>query len=204
MVSMWTCPASGGYTAKFRIQKSMEKNAHPAAFTGKRPWTAVFDFSWLVYPSGELPNTVFLHIFSCEPHEHPFQSAPWCRVTCLNSRNSLQAPGSSAKTVLSGAAWPHPLPAQLAAQPQGLRLWAAFRASGHHHRTLLRAGGERGFPRRAELRVRFLQTAAPSRQDASLNCMQRIWVTSGVSAVHTTGKDSPKRDHSDHITTWAE
>lgn len=61
----------------------MEKNVHPAAFPGKRPWIAVFDFSWLVYPSGELPNTVFLHIFFCEPHGHPvpISSLVLCHVS---------------------------------------------------------------------------------------------------------------------------
>lgn len=101
----------------------------------------MFHFCWLVYPSGELPNTVFLHIFSCEPHEHPFQSAPWCCVMCPNSRNSLWAPSNSAKAFLSGllglisSVCQHCL--LLGLKGSSGRFSGA---SGHHHRTLLRAG----------------------------------------------------------------
>lgn len=97
--------------------------------SGKRPWIHGFNFFWLVYPSGDLPNTVFLRIFSWEPHEHPFQSASWCCVMCLNSRNSLWALGNSAKIVPCWAAGSR-LPAQpalLAARPPGL-IWAASRS----------------------------------------------------------------------------
>lgn len=106
---------------------------------------------------------------------------------CPNSRNALWALGRSAKAVLSWASGP-PL---LAAQPEGLAHLGSF---SEHLGTV--QDTSMGWERLSKKGRAWSEVSC--HQLSPLNCTQSTRVTLGVSAVHTTGRDSPKRHLCDY------
>lgn len=178
----------------------MGQDAHPAEFTGKRPWIHVFNFCWLVYPSGELPSSVFLCIFSCEPHEHsntrthehpkntPSNQLPGA-VSCVQIPETLFGLWAYLqRQFCPGLPGPHCLLLSL----KDWLIWAAFRSIW-----ALSQDTSMGWERRLSKKGRAWGEVS-CHQLSPLNCTQSTRVTLGVSAVHTTGRDSPKRHLCDY------
>lgn len=78
-------------------------------FTGTCPWILLLNFCWLVYPSGKLPNTLFLKIFFPRTSLTLLRNQ-LCRdcVVCPDSRNLYLAQGNSVQREFQDAGLARP------------------------------------------------------------------------------------------------